>query len=64
MKAQQYKYRIGRLRFMTKTHVAFTTVAATMAAVTLIASIANPILLLFAGGFTALSAASYTEKIW
>lgn len=62
MKTHQYK--IGRLRFVSKWHISFTAVCAVMGVISLVCALFNPVHLLYAGGFTALTVASYHEKIW
>jgi hypothetical protein len=62
MKTHQYK--IGRFRFATKLHIAFTATCMVMAITALVCALFNPFHLLYAGGFVALTMATYKEQSW
>jgi hypothetical protein len=59
-----HQYNIGRFRFATKLHIAFTVTCMVIAITALVCAFFNPFHLLYAGGFTALAIASYKEKLW
>jgi hypothetical protein len=61
MKTRRFK--IGRLRFASRAHIAFTGFCAIMAISALAMALFNPYGLLHAGAFIALTVASYKEPV-